>query len=106
MKKLILSGLILLSFNAIAQNNNYNDDLDVNTVPAPLEERENEVVNRSDLEDTNAVPASMEPREEQEEVESDVLPVDDPERGWDPADQELDEQEAVESAEGAVEEIY
>lgn len=72
-------------------NGNLSDDLDKNTTPAPLEEREEEIINQGDVRDSNVIPSTLEDREEQEEVESDVLQTDDPEKAYDPMDEEIDE---------------
>lgn len=97
MKKILLAALAFSAFSAFAQN--YSDDLDKNTVPEAIEERENEIVNQSDSADENAVPASLEDREKQEDIESDLIQNDDPEKIGDPADRELDEQEVQEEVE-------
>lgn len=71
MKKVIFL-LSLLALGVSAQgiaNVNLSDEMDVNDVPAPLEERKNEGINTSDSIDQNTVPASNEPRQEEEEVD-------------------------------------
>jgi hypothetical protein len=70
---------------------NLNDDLDKNTDPAFLEEREEEAINLNDRVDRNAMPATLEEREKEEEVESDQLQLDDPEQSYDTGDEEYDE---------------
>lgn len=90
MKKLLLTALV---FSAIplANATNFSDDLDKNTTSAPFEEREEEVLNSGDAFDENKVPAEFEDRAEQEEVESNVIQRDDPEKTYDPLDEEADE---------------
>jgi hypothetical protein len=91
MKTLLLTFMLSLgSYSAFAAGN-YSDDLDKNTTPGVLEERENEEVNSTDAFDTNTVPSSMEEREKEEALESDALQKDDPEKSYDPLDQEIDE---------------
>lgn len=82
---------ILMTTPALAERNNFNDDLDKNTVPSELEARENEVVNQGDLQDANMIPAVEEERKKQEQVESDMVQDDDPDKVYDPADEEWDE---------------
>jgi hypothetical protein len=88
---LIMASLMMTSISVIA-GTNYRDDLDKNTTPSTLEQREEEVINRSDATDKNATPAQLEEREKEEQVESDLIQTDDPEKSYDPLDQEFDEQ--------------
>lgn len=79
MKKLFVTTLAVLSLGVYAQwdDNYYNDDIDKNAIPAELEEE----------------------RVGGEKVESDMVQNDDPEREWDPADRERDEQQYREQQE-------
>ena len=93
--KYFLSLVLIASFSgpvvADEYGTNFSDDLDKNVVPSSLEEREEEEVNLTDPMDENFVPAEEEERAQQEEVESDILQKDDPEKAYDPLDEELDE---------------
>lgn len=95
MKFLMAALLGLFSLSALSAGGdygtNYNDDLDKNVTPKVLEEREEEIINTRDPVDTNYVPAQDEEREKEEQVESDVLQTDDPEKTYDPLDEEADE---------------
>lgn len=87
-----LLSLPLTAFSAGEEyGSNYSDDLDQNATPAVLEEREEEIINSRDTVDENFVPASEEEREQQEDIESDVIQTDDPEKTYDPLDEEADE---------------
>lgn len=89
--KILFTGVILaLSFSSFALAN-YNDDIDQNATPAPLEARENEMINQGDMVDRNCVPSTEEERLRQEEVESDLIQSDDPERTYDQMDEEYDD---------------
>lgn len=69
-KTLSLLFLLALGSSSLAIGNvNLSDDMDVNEVPAPLEERKNEGLNTSDSIDQNSVPASDELRQEEEEID-------------------------------------
>lgn len=89
----ITASLLALSLapGITSANTNLSDDLDKNTNPAPLEEREEEFINSSDAVDANVTPSTMEDREKEEEIESDVIQTDDPEKTYDASDEEFDE---------------
>lgn len=93
--KFLLLGLLALPLSAFSAGDeygtNYSDDLDKNVTPSVLEEREEEIINTRDTVDENYVPASEEEREKEEEIESDVIQSDDPEKTYDPLDEEADE---------------
>lgn len=61
--------IIMAAFLAVACDNNENlsDGVDQNITPAPMEQRENEVINSPDIIDENAVPATEEERAREEE---------------------------------------
>jgi hypothetical protein len=61
---LLIVGVLFISCD---KKTNYPDRIDANTVPAPLEQRENEVINLPDSLDANTVPASQEERAKDEE---------------------------------------
>lgn len=67
----LLSLLLIMACSTAGrrENNNYPDDVDANTVPAPLEEREEEYINTADPFDKNATPAIKERREKGEVME-------------------------------------
>lgn len=90
MKFLIL--LICFVTSPLYAYENISDDLDKNPTPAELEPRKYEPVNQPDVSDKNLVPAEEEERARQEEVESDLLQKDDPDKVYDPADDEWDEE--------------
>lgn len=90
MKRLFLIACLFTS--SLYAYENISDDKDRNAIPAEQEARKNETLNLQDVSDKNLVPAEQEEREKQEQIESDLIQRDDPDKVYDPADDEWDEE--------------
>ena len=66
MKKIVLSSFILVFSSCSTSSKNYTDTSDANTIPASLEERQEEETNLPDLLDKNQTPAEKEKRVHEE----------------------------------------
>lgn len=92
MKKILTLGFLFTLTSLTEAGINYSDDLDKNTVEAPIEERQEEGdYNKLDKRDKNDTPAELELREKEEEMEFDTVQKDDPEKRFEAVDTEFDE---------------